>query len=385
MAAPVPNDAPGLYIHVPFCSTICNYCNFNRGLFDAGLKTSYVAALLQEIRAGASLRRLVPGPPDSLYFGGGTPSLLSPREIEAVVDEAVQTFGLATGAEVTLEANPESVDSAALDAFRAAGVNRLSFGVQSFRDAELVRLGRLHSAERAKQAVAMARVAGYDNVSIDLMMGLPGQDVAQWITSVEQAIAISPDHLSLYILEVYPHLPLRQDIDRHGWEVQSDEAVAEMYETAMAMLDRAGYEQYEISNVSRPGRQSRHNLKYWSDGNWLGFGPGAHSTWEGTRWRNVSATTDYVERISAGGSAVIDRRSLSPDERLGDALFTGLRLNAGIDLAALSLRYATDIWARFGPRLRPFCEAGILAKDEDRLHLTRTGMLLANEVMSVFV
>jgi len=395
VAAPVRSEAvsdpqslipnPGLYIHVPFCSAICNYCNFNRGLFDAGLKTSYVAALLQEIRASASLQRLLPVPPDSLYFGGGTPSLLSPREIEAVVGEAIETFGLATGAEVTLEANPESVDGAALDGFRAAGVNRLSFGVQSFRDAELARLGRLHSAERAKQAVAMARAAGYDNVSIDLMMGLPGQDVAQWITSVEQAIAVSPDHLSLYILEVYAHLALRQDIDRHGWEEPLDEAVAEMYETAMAMLDRAGYEQYEISNVSRPARQSRHNLKYWSDGNWLGFGPGAHSTWEGTRWRNVSSTTDYVERISAGGSAATDRRSLSPDERLGDALFTGLRLNAGIDLAALSLRYATDIWARFGPRLRPFCEAGILAKDEDRLHLTRSGMLLANEVMSVFV
>ena len=266
MAAPVQSEAvadprslipaPGLYVHVPFCSAICNYCNFNRGLFDAGLKTSYVAALLQEIRAGASLQRLLPVPPDSLYFGGGTPSLLSPREIEAVIDEAVQTFGLATGAEITVEANPESVDGAALDAFRAAGVNRLSFGVQSFRDAELIRLGRLHSAGRAKQAVAMARAAGYDNVSIDLMMGLPEQDVAQWMTSVEQAIAISPDHLSLYILEVYAHLPLRQDIDRSGWEVSSDEAVAEMYETAMAMLDRAGYEQYEISNVSRPGLRS---------------------------------------------------------------------------------------------------------------------------------
>ena len=395
MAAPVQNNAvpdpqslipnPGLYIHVPFCSAICNYCNFNRGLFDSSVKTSYVTALLEEIRTGAGPRRPLTAAPDTLYFGGGTPSLLSPGEIDAIIGECVRSIGLMAGAEITLEANPESVDGAALDAFRAAGVNRLSFGVQSFRDEELVRLGRLHSADRAKQVVALARAAGYDNVSVDLMMGLPGQNVAQWIVSVEQAIALSPDHLSLYILEVYPHLPLKQEIDRNGWEVLGDEAVAEMYETAMAMLDRAGYEQYEISNVSRPGRQSRHNLKYWSDGNWLGFGPGAHSTWEGTRWRNVSSTGDYVEHISAGQPAWIDRRILSPEERLGDALFTGLRLSAGIDLSAFSLRYATDIWDRFGARLRPFCDAGILAKDENRLHLTRTGMLVANEVMSVFV
>jgi len=384
VAAPVPSN-PGLYIHVPFCTAICNYCNFNRGLFDGGLKTSYVAALLQEIRAGAFPARPLARAPDTLYFGGGTPSLLSPLEIEAVIRQCIRSLGLVEGAEVTLEANPESVDRDALEAFRAAGVNRLSFGVQSFRDDELVRLGRLHSAERAKQAVAMACDAGYDNVSIDLMMGLPGQDSAQWVESVEQALAVSPDHLSLYILEVYAHLPLKQEIDRHRWEVHSDEEVAEMYETAMAMLEGAGYEQYEISNVSRPGKRSRHNLKYWADGSWLGFGPGAHSTWDGTRWRNVSSTADYIERIAAAGSAMIDRRTLSADERLGDALFTGLRLSEGIDLAVLSDRYSTDVWGRFGARLRPFCDAGILAKHENRLHLTRAGMLLANEVMSVFV
>jgi oxygen-independent coproporphyrinogen-3 oxidase len=320
-----------------------------------------------------------------LYFGGGTPSLLTPAEIRSVIDQCRRSFELDADAEITLEANPETVDTAGLEGVRAAGVNRLSFGVQSFRDAELQRLGRLHSADRARQAVATARAVGFDNISIDLMMGLPGQDVGQWRSSVEEAIAVAPDHLSLYILEVYPHLPLKQEIDRQGWPQPPDEAVAEMYEAAMVVLDAAGYEQYEISNVCTPGRRSRHNLKYWMDGNWWGFGPGAHSTWEGARWRNVSSTDDYIQRISAAAPVAVDRRALSPEERLGDALFTGLRLNDGIDLNILSARYGIDVWQRFSTRLEPFCDAGILLKQEDRLRLTRSGMLLANEVMSVFV
>jgi oxygen-independent coproporphyrinogen-3 oxidase len=320
-----------------------------------------------------------------LYFGGGTPSLLTPAEIKSLIDESRCSLGLAADAEITMEANPESVDAAALDGFREAGVNRLSFGVQSFRDAELERLGRLHSAERARQAIAAARRAGFDNVSVDLMMWLPGQDVQQWLASVEAAIEVAPDHLSLYILEVYPHLPLRQEIDRHGWAQEGDDGAAEMYETAMSLLDAAGYQQYEISNVCRPGLESRHNLKYWTDGEWWGFGPGAHSTCRDHRWRNVSSTDDYVQRIRAGRTVVLDRRRLSNEERLGDALFTGLRLNRGIDLDLLSRRYAIDVWERFGARLAPYCEAGILLREDARLRLTRPGMLLANEVMAVFV
>lgn len=329
--------------------------------------------------------RPLPLTPDTLYFGGGTPSLLSPTEIQSIIDESRASCGLTTDAEITLEANPESVTAESLEQFRAAGVNRLSFGVQSFRDEELKRLGRLHSAERAVNAVALARAARFDNISIDLMMWLPGQDVAQWLASVADAIAVNPDHLSLYILEVYPHLPLKHDIDRYGWTQQPDDAAAEMYESAMAMLDEAGYEQYEISNVCRRGRESRHNLKYWSDGAWLGFGPGAHSTWAGVRSRNIASTDDYVKKIQCGESVVAERRVLTNDERLGDALFTGLRLNRGVDIHVLSIQYDVDVWQRFGERLATFLEAGILRREENRLRLTRAGMLLANEVMSVFV
>jgi oxygen-independent coproporphyrinogen-3 oxidase len=380
---PLTAPVPGLYVHVPFCSSICNYCNFNRGLFDESLKNRFVEAVRREIR------NFSPEPsalsPDTLYFGGGTPSLLTPSEIGSIIDESRRSLGLTADAEITLEANPETVTTGVLEHFRAAGVNRLSFGVQSFRDAELQRLGRQHSARRAVQAVESARAAGFDNISIDLMMWLPGQDVAQWLASVDAAVAVDADHLSLYILEVYPHLPLKQEIDRHGWTQQPDDGAAEMYESAMAKLDAAGYEQYEISNVCRPGRESRHNVKYWTDGGWLGFGPGAHSTWGGVRWRTIASTADYITKIDAGESVVVERRTLTTDERLGDALFTGLRMNCGVDTEVLSARYGVDVWGRFGERLSPFLEAGILLRQEKRIRLTRPGMLLANEVMSVFV
>ncbi len=391
----IPNSQspiPGLYVHVPFCNSICNYCNFNRGLFDESLKTRFVEAVRKEIREGVrgeGRGAIAPYPlplaPDTLYFGGGTPSLLTPSEIESIIDETRNTFGLTADAEVTLEANPETVTTDTLEQFRRAGVNRLSFGVQSFLDEELKRLGRQHSARRAVDAMSSARAAGFDNVSIDLMMWLPGQDVAQWLASVDAAVDVHADHLSLYILEVYPHLPLQHDIDRHGWTQQPDDAAAEMYESAMAKLDAAGYHQYEISNVCRAGRESRHNVKYWTDGAWLGFGPGAHSTWGGTRWRNIASTDEYTHKIGADEAVVVDKRTLTTDEQLGDALFTGLRLNRGVDTDLLSTRYGIDVWGRFGERLSPFLDAGILLRQDGYLRLTRSGMLLANEVMSVFV
>jgi oxygen-independent coproporphyrinogen-3 oxidase len=217
------------------------------------------------------------------------------------------------------------------------------------------------------------------------MMWLPGQDGPQWLASVDKAVDVAPEHVSLYILEVYPHLPLRQEIDRNGWTQEPDDAAADMYESAMDRLERAGYHQYEISNVCRPGRESRHNLKYWTDGDWLGFGPGAHSTWRGTRSRNTAATAEYLQKIADGRQATTERRDLSTDERLGDALFTGLRLSAGIDIEAVSKRYGVDVWRRFGARLTPYLDAGLLWRGDTRLRLTRRGMLLANDVMSVFV
>jgi oxygen-independent coproporphyrinogen III oxidase len=405
----------GLYIHVPFCSAICNYCNFNRGLFDAALKERYVDALIAEIRnaglkpcatsnrgietstrgietstRGAGLDPAVaqgfsPAKADTIYFGGGTPSLLEAEDVACILGACDEAFDVARDREVTLEANPETVTQSRLRAFRDAGVNRISLGVQSFREDELRRLSRLHTADRARQALANARSAAFDNVSLDLMMWLPEQSVAQWLESVDAAIALAPEHLSLYLLEVYPNAPLKEDMARSRWSQAPDDDAAAMYLEAMERLEAAGLMQYEISNVARPGRRSRHNLKYWMDGEWLGFGCGAHSTRAGVRWKNVASTEDYVGRIGRGQPTAIDERRMTPDEALGDALFTGLRLVDGVDLDAMHRRYNVDVWARFGAELEPFVDEGCLLHEGHRLRLTRRGMLLAHEVMTVFV
>lgn len=378
-----PSVPAGIYLHIPFCAAICNYCNFNRGLHDDALRRRFVDALITDICASADPSRRV----DTIFFGGGTPSLLEPAELAAIIQACRDSFEVAGGAEITVEANPESSTPARLDGFRAAGANRLSFGVQSFQDAELQRLSRLHSAETARQAVANARSAGFDNLSLDLMMWLPGQRVEDWLASVEALIALGPEHASLYLLEIYPNAPLRDEMARAGWSTAPDDDAAEMYEQALARLDRAGYQQYEISNVARSvSRRSRHNLKYWTGGEWLGFGPGAHATVGGERWRVVASTTEYVERVQSGRDVRLDRRRLTEQERLEEGLFMGLRLTEGLDLSSMSSRHGIDIWARYGQDLSHFVAAGLLQHEPGRrLALTRRGMLLANEVMTVFI
>jgi oxygen-independent coproporphyrinogen-3 oxidase len=372
----------GIYLHIPFCAAICNYCNFTRGLLDETVKRRYVEALVAEVRAAGEAGAAI----DTVFFGGGTPSLLDAGEVARILEACRETFDLQPGAEVTLEANPESVSPGLLAGYRDAGVNRLSYGVQSFHDKELERLGRLHTAARARAAVEEARSVGFDNVSLDLMLWLPGQQLGHWLASLDALADIGPEHASLYLLEIYPNAPLREVMARDGWSVAPDDDAAEMYLQGLARLDQAGYRQYEISNVARPGRQSRHNLKYWQGGSWLGFGCAAHSTWDGVRWRNLSATGEYIVRVLGGASARVDVRVLSDHERLEEALFMGLRLTDGLDLAAIREVHGVDVLDRYGSALERFVEAGLVEeRARARLALTRPGMLVANEIMMVFI
>ena len=392
----------GLYLHVPFCSSICHYCNFNRGLFDGALKDRYLGALAREIRtvaervnlgvhpvAGRPLEgrlRGVPARADTVYFGGGTPSLLSGPEISRLVAACRAGFDVADDAEVTLEANPETVTREAVDAWREAGVNRVSLGVQSFRDEELRRLGRVHDAARARNALETTRAAGIDNVSLDLMLWLPQQSVEDCLSSVRTLAALGPAHASLYLLEVYPNSPLKEDMARAGWSLAPDDDAADMYLRTIEILAAAGYEHYEISNFARPGRRARHNLKYWTDGEWLAFGCGAHSTLDGVRWKNAAAIVSYADAWDAGGrGAVAEIRPLTDAERFEEAMFMGLRLVDGVDLVDVRRRYGVDVWRRFGEHLMPFVEAGLLAREGRRLRLTPGGLLLSNDVMTVFI
>jgi oxygen-independent coproporphyrinogen III oxidase len=370
----------GLYLHIPFCSAICNYCNFNRGLFEPGLKDRYLDALEHEIRGVATQE-----PADTIFFGGGTPSLLEPAEIGRLIRACRGSFALADDAEITLETNPETSSLERMEQFRAAGVNRVSFGVQSFREDELKRLGRIHSASRAREAVREARAAGLANISLDLMMWLPQQTREHWRESVESLIDVGPEHASLYLLELYPNAPLKEDMARSGWSLAPDDDAAEMYLWSMDRLERAGYEQYEISNVARPGRESRHNLKYWRDGEWLGFGCGAHSTLGGVRWKNVSSTEEYVTRVGAGAPLRVEARRMSPREQAEEAVFTGLRLTEGVELSTVLDRYAVDVRAQYAEALAPFLAERLVILEGDRLRLSREGMLVANEILQVFV
>ncbi|MBA2353136.1 MAG: radical SAM family heme chaperone HemW [Acidobacteria bacterium] len=370
----------GLYLHIPFCSAICHYCNFNRGLIDEPLRAAYVDAVCTHIG-----REAEPVAVDTIYFGGGTPSLLSPVEIARLIDACRSAFVLSAETEITMEANPETVDVQRLRGFRESGVTRLSFGVQSFRDDELKRLGRVHTAARARAAIDEARTAGFDNVSVDLMMWLPGQSVAQWLESVDALIAAGPDHASLYLLELYPNAPLQEVMAREQWSRTPDDDAADMYEDAMARLEGAGFRQYEISNVARTGRESRHNLKYWRDSGWLAFGCGAHGSRHGRRWRHVAETRAYVDRVAAGADPIAQSRTLDRETQLAEALFMGLRLVDGIAEDTYRARFDQDVWSRYGIALSPALEAGLLIRDDEGMRLTRRGMLLANEVMRVFV
>ncbi len=378
---PVPN-ALGLYVHVPFCSAICHYCNFNRGLMDAALKDAYVDALVAHIRRDAEAVDV-----DTIYFGGGTPSLLEPHEIGRIVETCRGAFRVAADVEVTLEANPETVDAARAGAVSRRGrqhgcrsaCSRSSTMNCAASVACTARSGRGH-------ALAEARAAGFDNVSLDLMMWLPGQSVAQWRdVGGRTHRRLAPDHASLYLLELYPNAPLRERMAREQWTQTPDDDAADMYELAMARLEAAGFVQYEISNVARPGRESRHNLKYWRDTGWLAFGCGAHGSRHGRRWKHVADTHAYVARIRAGADPVAEARQLDAEGRLAEAMFMGLRLVEGIDLDDYGARFGQDVWFRYGNALEPAVDAGLLDRRDGRIRLTPRGRLLANEVMQVFV
>ena len=260
--------------------------------------------------------------------------------------------------------------------------------MQSFDDDELARLDRRHDAARARRACADARAAGFDNISLDLMMWLPGQSLARWRANVDALIALEPEHASLYLLELYPNAPLKDAMARERWSRAPDDDAADMYEQAMAMLELAGYAQYEISNVARPGRESRHNVKYWTGGAWHGLGAGAHGTVGARRWRNIADTRAFNAAVARGALPEADTRMVPDEERMQEAIFMGLRMRRGIDMAEHDEKFGVELAARYGEPLAPFLQAGLVDEVAYRsgvLRLTRRGRLLANEVLAVFV
>jgi oxygen-independent coproporphyrinogen-3 oxidase len=378
----------GIYIQVPFCQTKCTYCNFHTGVVSPARFAPYAAAVQTEMR---DYRRRLPGSGvvlpasfsslivDTVYIGGGTPSLLDPAHLAAVLDTIRDTFRTALR-EVTLEADPETVDQHKAEAWVASGINRISFGVQSFSDAELKAAGRMHRRADVYRAVPILRAAGIANMSFDLIAGLPHQAQAGWQNSLAELIHLEPEHVSIYLLEVDEGSRLGSELLRGGRRysasaVPSDDQMAESYEIARGELRRAGYEQYEISNFAKPGFASRHNRKYWRRQPYLGFGAGAHSFSGSQRWANAQDPASYVQAVSGGRTPVEELEEISSGQALDEELFLGLRQLEGIDLAQLERSYGTDLESRFAP----LQAAGLIELSGSRARLAPQHLSISNE------
>lgn len=374
--------AAGLYVHIPFCMSRCSYCDFATGLYQSELAERYVHALIKEIRASQYAGENV----DTIYFGGGTPSLLAPAQLDRIFVTLHDTLRIATETEITLEINPGSATHDKLRAFRDLGVNRASFGAQTFDDAELAKLGRSHNTADVLRTFADLREAGFANVSFDLIAGLPGQTLAGWQRNIQQALELAPEHLSFYLLEVHSGTPLAEHI-RRGIQPQPDEDLAGiMYEWMVEQATAAGYEHYEISNLCRPGFHSRHNVKYWTAAPYFGFGCSAHS-YDGDlrRWSNQRDVLRYVEIVESSASPVAEEQELSRADVRSEAVFLGMRLMQGVDLRRYRESFGVDLRDEHADDLDRFCKAGLVEVDGDLLRLTRTGALLSNEVFAAFV
>jgi len=371
-----------IYIHIPFCRRKCCYCDFF-SIPDTGLLEPFLSALFRELslRAGEVDER----PVETVFLGGGTPSLLEPSQLERLLDRLHAAFRISPDAEVTLEANPGTVSEDKLKAFRGLGVNRLSIGIQSFHDRELAFLGRIHNCVEALQSIKDARAAGFGNWGLDLIYAIPGQALPDWEENLTLAVDLDPTHISAYNLTIEPGTPLAGLVERHEVAPASSSVEAAMLEAAMHVLAGHGYEHYEISNYARPGFRCRHNLNYWSHGEYLGLGPSAHSFERapgqpaGRRWWNTADVSEYIQRLGRGDLPVESEERLGRQELLTERIFLGLR-NGCLDLAQLAQDFGYALDARAAPLVGGMAEAGLVRAERDSLALTEKGYLVCDEI-----
>jgi len=388
----------GIYIHIPFCERKCTYCNFNTTDFFEGLAERYIDAVSREIAYWGENLTQVSGDPaqvDTIYFGGGTPSIVDAAHLAKLIVSCRAAFEVAPDSEVTIEINPATFSKSKVAQWLRAGINRASVGAQSFIDAELVSLSRTHTADDARRTIEVLKEAGFENISLDLIAGLPEQDLADWEFNLREALAIQAEHLSLYMLDLKEGTQLYAQVDRGLRPQPDDDLAAEMYRMISSATQVAGYEHYEISNFARivecgvaepisPFR-SKHNLKYWTGAPFYGIGCGAHSYNGSARWVNVMKTDTYIERVAQTGNAIAERNELTEADRAAEALFMGLRLKEGVSLAAFRSEYGVDVIERYGDELPRLADAGLIEIGGGRLTLTAAGRLLSNEVFVSFV
>lgn len=395
----------GVYVHIPFCKSRCSYCDFATDVYrESGAVERYVDALCREIPqfppqndvddanliGGVDLRILRSSAAgsssiaDTIYFGGGTPSLLNASQLERILDAVNARFAVADDAEITMEMNPATVTPETLAGYRELGVNRASFGVQTFNDRDLKLLARGHDANDARHTFRMLREAGFTNVSFDLIIGLPGQTFDDWQRNLDEALTLDPEHLSLYILEVHEATPLAEQIRSGRRPAPDEELAAEMYEHLLARIDGTDLEQYEISNFAKSGFASRHNTKYWQLDPVFGFGVSAHSFDGRSRYWNVRDTQEYVSAVEADKTPIAGRDILTDEKLAGERAFLGLRLTEGISLTTYEKETTIDLAKKYAGELERLADAGLIEFADDLLKLTARGMLFSNEVFSIF-
>jgi oxygen-independent coproporphyrinogen-3 oxidase len=372
----------GVYVHIPFCAKKCGYCDFNAySGYKDGTKARYVDAICREIEARAESDTRIP----TIFFGGGTPTNLSAADLSRILQTIYRSFAVDADAEVTTEANPSDADEAYLSTLRAAGFNRLSFGVQTFNDRLLKTIDRIHSGDDARRAIASARSAGFTNVSLDLMFALPRQTMPDWERSLDSAIALEVTHLSMYALIVEEGTPFFARRERGKLTLPSENQEAAMFQRAIERATAAGYTHYEVSNYALPGFESQHNQIYWRNEEYFGFGAGAVSYLNGARQMNVRRPSAYIETVCEHGTAIADEERLTPAETMGETIMVGLRMTRGIHLDTFTARFGCRAEEVYAAPIAQFTANGLLEIAEGYLRLTRRGLFFANDVMAAFL
>lgn len=370
----------GIYIHIPFCVRKCRYCDFY-SITDRDMEPVYIDALVGEIQGCNEKSRSV----DTLYIGGGTPSVASPQSICRVIDAVRSVFSVTTDAEITIEVNPGTVSKAHFESYREAGVNRLNIGVQSFKDSVLRFLGRCHTAKEATQAIEWAGQTGFDNIGLDLIYGVPGQTKKDWARSLSQALSFKPKHLSCYLLTFEPGTPLDEARNKDLVTPISETTAANRFLFTSETLRKAGYDHYEISNFAlTAANRSRHNQKYWVHAPYIGFGPGAHSFIPPTRRWNLKNVHSYIERIKNGQPPESEMETLSREQLMVEAIYLGLRKSDGIDTTVFNDRFGERFEALFEPLLSELLPTGLISRKDHLFTLTFNGMLYADGIAARF-
>ena len=370
-----------IYIHVPFCVRKCEYCDFY-SLCDLSLREDYVEALIAQIKdfRSAAKNKLV----DTIYFGGGTPSLLTGEEILRILKTVRSVFRVSDEAEITMEANPGTLDPEKLSAYHAAGVNRLSLGLQSADPRELKRLGRIHTREEFENSFLLARLEGFQNINVDIMYAIPNQTEQTLSATLDYVIALDPDHISFYGLKIEPETPFGRDENIEA-SLPVEDTQADMYLNSAQKLEEAGFLQYEISNFSKPGFECRHNVKNWKCQDYIGFGPAAHSLFEGTRFSYKKEIRSFIADPLQRGNLIDDFDEQTMEDIAKQFVMLGFRLRLGIDVEEYAARFNDDFEARYLEKMTPFIEKQYILPTKTGYRLSRQGLLISNYILSELI